>query len=140
MYPYYEYEKSISSLQSALKATGLPFDGIEIRAPRGNETARFVAASGEAYIVTVNHAATSTQPQRQQLNQIVAAFVFEKRKTKTRPDLRQLVDALSPKDFKDLLIELLVEKLQSDADFAKRLGKTVDGDEPSPPSPQKQNG
>ncbi len=130
MWPYDDYEKDVGKLRETLGASGIPYDGIAYRAPRAGETAHFVASNGEPTVVGLVHAASTSAQQRQQLEAIAAQFKFGKRMLKRRAGLRQALDALPAKDFKDLLLELLLEKLASDPDFAARLGKPIDGDEP----------
>ncbi len=114
---------------SAIRDSQIPNNGWIFRPTRQGETPKFTTAEGEALIVEIIHSAGTTEQQRQALDGIVAGFEFEERTKKPRTDLRSALRAMSDADFKDLLIEVLAEKLEQDSEFARRIGKTIDGDE-----------
>lgn len=123
------FEKALGSLMAALRGENIPFNGWSFRAPAQGEPTHFTTDKGEPIFIELIHSSETSTEQRETLNQIVAGFEFEERTKKPRTDLRSALRSLSDADFKDLLIELLAEKLEQDSEFARRIGKTVDGDE-----------
>lgn len=123
------FEKALGSLMAALRGENIPFNGWSFRAPVQGEPTHFTTDKGEPIFIELIHSSETSTEQRETLNQIVAGFEFEERTKKPRTDLRSALRLLSDADFKDLLIEVVVEKLEQDADFAKRLGKMIEGDE-----------
>lgn len=122
------YMDAFGRLNDQLKGTGIPFNGWSLRPPESGENPH-LTINGQPFFVQLIHAEGTTSEQRRDLRQIVRDFVFEKRRPKNKADLRQALRALSDADFKDLLIELLVNELRNDSKFASRLGKMLDGDE-----------
>jgi hypothetical protein len=122
------YEKAVAHLAQELRQSEIPFNGWSFRRPRPGERAHLTTAEDGPTIVEIIHAETTAQ-QRQVLDEIVAGFEFEERTKKPRTDLRSALRSLSDADFKGLLVEVLAEKLEQDSEFAKRLGKAIDGDE-----------
>jgi len=123
------FEKAFAALAQELRQSEIPFNGWSFRAARQGETPHFTTVEGEATIVEILFRPETTAEQQQTLNQIVANFEFEERTKKPRADLRSALRSLSDADFKDLLIEVLAEKLEQDSEFARRTGKAIDGDE-----------
>lgn len=128
MIEFPQYLVAYGQLLAALKATGITYQCVGYRLASTGEAPAFSAGGGD-YMLVITHAPDTRPLQRQQLDAIVSVFKLEKRIPKQRVGLREALEGLSPKDFKDLLVELLVEKLETDAGFAKRLGKAIDGDE-----------
>lgn len=125
-----EFEKYgiFSRINTALAAEGLLFGGTTPRVVTAGQSSD-VTIDGVDYKIEVHFGDGATAAQRARVAEIIATIDKQKRKPRKRADLRQAIDALSNKDFKDLVIELLVDKIGQDAGFAKRLGKTLDGDE-----------
>lgn len=124
------YEAALADLKAQLDATGIPFAGIFFRPPNDGESAHF-SANGRLLFVEIRHSAGVPKGQQSQLEAVISRFRFEKRRPKTRQNLRSALAALSDSDFKDLLVEYLVLVLETDPAFAKRIGKMLDGDEPT---------
>ena len=122
------YLDAFGQLNDQLKATGISFNGWTLRLAKQGEKAH-LTINDRQYMVELIRAIGVTDAQQSELEQIVTEFSFERRRGKPRADLRGALRALPDADFKDLLIELIVNELSRDPKFASRIGKMIDGDE-----------
>lgn len=122
------YSEAFGALTDQLKATGIPFLGWSVR-PAAQDENPHLTISGRPYFVELIYSQETTGDQRRDLRQVVRNFSFERRRPKNRADLRQALNGLPDADFKDLVVELLVNEIRGGSRFASRLGKLIEGDE-----------
>lgn len=105
-----------SEFCTALIAAGLPVDGTS------SDRSIQWALDGEGKPV-------ATPEQLQQAEQIKKDFDWRERVPKSEAVLRADLRALDVADLDKLYETLLVERLQSEPDFGRKLGIAIDGDE-----------
>ena len=103
----------------ALRAASIPIEGV-----RGNGPECEIQFLLEA-----------TEAQRQEAEQLKKDFDWRERKPKDSGTLQAEVQALAVADFDKLgnadRVASLVERLQREPDFGRKLDVTIDGDEPT---------
>lgn len=119
---------TLGKLSTALQATGLPYSGFSPRPAKPGETAHFVE-DGIGFFVELHFPPEAKPAERQQLKDLLAAFDFRERKSKSKAKQLADLNALSKAGLERLVNQLLVEKLMVDPGFARRAGVDLDGDE-----------
>lgn len=116
---------TLGKFHKAVVAAGIPIDG--------------VSDFGSGPIITrytIQFRLEATQAQRQDAEQLKAAFDWRPRRLKEPGDLRAEVKALNQVDLNKLTdadkIERLVERLFIEPDFGRRHGVSIEGDEVNP--------
>ena len=126
------YERALGELSTALNSTGIPYDGISIEpTTASNETAQLRSANA-CGAVAIRHAPITTEVQRATLENVLKNFTFVRRTRKAREAIRADVKKLNNPDRADLIDEALAYLIETDPEFALRVGKMIDGDQAPP--------
>jgi len=104
----------IARLHKQIADAGIPIDGV----------------SGSGASVRIDFRAEATQPQRQQAQQIAAAFDWTPRVPRERSAVLADVQGLSAANFKTLTAHLLTDRILADPYWAIDRGIDIPGDEP----------
>lgn len=111
-------DRRTERLDAALKAAGIPIHGVSVNHKTTPRTVR------------VDYRDEATARQRADGQAIADAFDWAPRRPKTQAALLTAIQALSATDRNKLLAAMAAEFLREHPDFARKLGITLDGDEP----------
>jgi hypothetical protein len=125
---YGEYQQSLSALIDQINQSGVKYNSVAPRRTGNGEPVDFIS-QGVSYFVEITYPDSVARKDREKTDLLARGFEYQKRKAKPRNNLRSDLMALSDKDFKDLVIELVILQLEDNPKFASKLGKGIDGDE-----------
>lgn len=127
-----KYQLSLAKLAESLIATGAVYGGFTPRPARDGETPHFFE-DDVGFYVELNFLPTATAEDRTKLIDAWLAFDFtEIREVKPKNTIRQAVQNLTTAQRNQLLIELLVDLLEAQPNYARRLGINLEVDQAKP--------
>lgn len=127
----FPFAATLNKLQAQLKTAGIPLTGISPRQPADEEVPHFTDR-GQGFFVELHFDPAATASQRAQAAQILAGFIFEPRRPRSRASLLADVQALTAAQRNLLLAAVAVDFLQREPGFAQKLGINLEGDEVAP--------
>lgn len=127
-----KFQLMLDKLGESLMATGAKYGGFSCRPPRGSETPHFIE-DGHGFYIELNFLPDATEQDRTALIDVWLTFDYtEIRELKPKSAIRQAVQALSATQRNQLLTELLVDLLENQPQYAKRLGINLEVDQAKP--------